>query len=57
MISGVTLEKHDNTAIVFADISGSTKLYVDVGGPSPKSIAPSSAPEIRASGGPSASHT
>ena len=31
MISGVTLEKHDNTAIVFADISGSTKLFVDVG--------------------------
>lgn len=27
----MTLEKHDNTAIVFADISGSTKLYVDVG--------------------------
>ena len=25
------VEKHDNTAIVFADISGSTKLYVDVG--------------------------
>jgi class 3 adenylate cyclase len=25
------LEKHPNTAIVFADISGSTKLYVDVG--------------------------
>jgi class 3 adenylate cyclase len=27
----VPLEKHENTAIVFADISGSTKLYVDVG--------------------------
>ena len=25
------VEKHANTAIVFADISGSTKLYVDVG--------------------------
>ena len=25
------VEKHDNTAIVFADISGSTRLYVDVG--------------------------
>lgn len=25
------VEKHDNTAVVFADISGSTKLYVDVG--------------------------
>ena len=25
------LEKHPNTAIVFADISGSTKLFVDVG--------------------------
>ena len=27
----VPLEKHDNTAILFVDISGSTKLYVDVG--------------------------
>jgi class 3 adenylate cyclase len=27
----VPIEKHANTAIVFADISGSTKLYVDVG--------------------------
>jgi class 3 adenylate cyclase len=27
----VPLEKHENTAIVFADISGSTRLYVDVG--------------------------
>ena len=25
------VEKHDNTAVVFADISGSTRLYVDVG--------------------------
>jgi class 3 adenylate cyclase len=25
------VEKHENTAIVFADISGSTKLYVDIG--------------------------
>ncbi len=25
------LEKHDNTAIVFADIGGSTRLYVDAG--------------------------
>ena len=27
----VPLDKHDNTAVVFADITGSTKLYVDVG--------------------------
>jgi len=27
----VPLERHQNTAIVFADISGSTKLFVDVG--------------------------
>jgi len=27
----VPLEKHTNTAVLFADMSGSTKLYVDVG--------------------------